>query len=267
MAERRMFAKTIIDSDAFLELPITAQLLYFHLAMRADDDGFVNKPRSIMRVTGVRDEDIRTLINNKFVIAFDSGVVVIKHWRIHNYIQKDRYSESKYKFEKAQLYLDENKSYSLTPQDGKHLSIPSVSTMDTECIQTVYTSDTQDRLGKDIDSLVKDIDSIEIESEEEVAGETPDAPTESKPRGSAQMDYISKMKSSFRLGYLDMGLVYVDLASGEGININAADVLTDSIAELLKAGNKDKANSLVEQAKAKSITINRNECKRRAGLM
>jgi len=113
MAERRMFAKTIIDSDAFLDLPVAAQALYFHLAMRADDDGFVNKPRAVMNMVGAKNDDMKILIAKKFVIHFESGVVVIKHWRIHNYIRKDTYNETKYKFEKASLYLDENNSYSV----------------------------------------------------------------------------------------------------------------------------------------------------------
>lgn len=111
MAERRMFAKTIIDSDAFLEMPQSTQLLYFHLSMRADDDGFINKPRAIMRVVGCKEDDLKILAAKKFIIPFESGIVVIKHWKIHNYIAKDRYTETKYKEEKATLGLDENGSY------------------------------------------------------------------------------------------------------------------------------------------------------------
>lgn len=129
MAERRMFAKTIIDSDAFLEMPQSTQLLYFHLSMRADDDGFINKPRAIMRTVGCKDDDIAILGAKKFIIPFDTGVVVIKHWLIHNYIAKDRYTETKYKEEKGSLGLDENKAY-------------------TTRIQDVDTPSTQVRLGK-----------------------------------------------------------------------------------------------------------------------
>ena len=99
MAERRMFAKTIIDSDAFLDMPHTTQLLYFHLSMRADDDGFINNPKNIMRMIGCKDDDLKILLTKKFLLPFESGVVVIKHWQIHNYIQKDRYHETKYKEE------------------------------------------------------------------------------------------------------------------------------------------------------------------------
>ena len=111
MAERRMFAKTIIDSDAFLDMPVTARLLYYDLGMRADDDGFVNSPKKTMRITGASSDDMNILIMRKFIIPFDSGVVVIKHWRIHNYIRKDTYVETKYKDEKEQLTLDENNAY------------------------------------------------------------------------------------------------------------------------------------------------------------
>lgn len=143
MAERRMFAKTIIDSDAFLEMPMTAQLLYFHLSMRGDDDGFINKPKAIMRLCGAKDDDLKILFAKKFVIPFDSGVVVIKHWKIHNYIRKDTYTETKYKEEKALLELDENNSYRIA-------DTPTLQLRD----ETVTGTSTQVRLGKD--SLGKD---------------------------------------------------------------------------------------------------------------
>ena len=134
MAERRMFAKTIVLSDAFLDMPLSARCLYFTLGMLADDDGFVNSPKSIMRQAGASTDDLNLLMAKRFILAFDSGVIVIKHWRIHNYIQKDRYKESKYIDEKATLTLDQNGAY-------------------TECIQDVSTLDTQVRLGKDRDRL------------------------------------------------------------------------------------------------------------------
>ena len=149
MAERRMFAKTIIDSDAFLDMPATSQLLYFHLAMRADDDGFVNSPKKVLRVVGCAEDDLKLLFAKKFLIPFDSGVVVIKHWKIHNYIQKDRYKPTVYKDEKAQLILKENGSYRL-PENNE---IPIISQMDTECIQSVYSLDTQDRV-RDRDRVI-----------------------------------------------------------------------------------------------------------------
>ena len=103
MAERRMFAKTIIDSDAFLDMPLSAQALYFHLSMRADDDGFINNPKKLQRLIGCADDDMRLLVAKAFIIPFESGVVVIKHWRINNYIRNDRYKPTNYTEEMAQL--------------------------------------------------------------------------------------------------------------------------------------------------------------------
>lgn len=111
MAERRMFAKTIVLSDAFLDLPMSARCLYFTLGMLADDDGFVNAPRSIMRQCGSSDDDMKMLLSKKFVLLFDSGVIVIKHWRINNYLQKDRIKPTNYQDELATLTLDENGGY------------------------------------------------------------------------------------------------------------------------------------------------------------
>lgn len=153
MAERRMFAKTIIDSDAFLDMPLSAQALYFHLSMRADDDGFINKPKSIMRTCGCKDDDIKILFAKKFVIPFESGIVVIKHWKIHNYIRKDAYVETKYKEEKALLTLDENSAYRL--DNSSHCNEPVTGSLQvrdgfvTEPLQVRDSLLTQDRLGKD----------------------------------------------------------------------------------------------------------------------
>lgn len=108
-----MFAKTIIDSDAFLDMPASTQTLYFHLSMRADDEGFVNNPKKIQRVVGCADDDIKLLIAKRFIIPFESGIVVIKHWKIHNYIRKDRIQETVYQDEKQLLEEKENGSYTL----------------------------------------------------------------------------------------------------------------------------------------------------------
>ena len=96
MAEKRMFSSKIIESDAFLDIPATAQMLYFHICMNADDDGFVNNQRKIIRMCGASDDDLKVLIDNRFLLSFDSGVVLVKHWRIHNYIPPDRYKPSCY---------------------------------------------------------------------------------------------------------------------------------------------------------------------------
>lgn len=147
MAERRMFAKTIVTSDAFLDMPLSARCLYFTLGMLADDDGFVNNPKSIMRQVGACTDDLNLLLAKRFILAFDSGVIVIKHWRIHNYIRNDRYKETKYLEEMSTLTLDDKGAYT----EKNDL----VYQMTTNGIPMVSQMDTQVRLSKD--SLSKDI--------------------------------------------------------------------------------------------------------------
>lgn len=113
MADRRMFAKTIVDSDSFLDMPLSTQALYFHLSMRADDDGFINNPKKIQRMIGCSDDDLKLLAVKNFIIPFDSGVVVIKHWKIHNYIRGDRKKDTVYPEEMALLTVKDNGAYSL----------------------------------------------------------------------------------------------------------------------------------------------------------
>ena len=136
-----MFAKTIIDSDAFLDMPLTTQALYFHLSMRADDEGFINNPKKIMRMIGASDDELRLLIAKSFIIPFESGVCVIKHWKIHNYLRNDRFKPTVYTDEKSQLVEKDNKAYSkvqLPDTVGIPFGIPDDDQMDA-----------QDRLGKD----------------------------------------------------------------------------------------------------------------------
>ena len=158
MAERRMFAKTIIDSDAFLDMPLSTQALYFHLSMRADDEGFINNPRKIQRMIGATEDDMESLVVKKFIIPFESGVVVIKHWKIHNYIRSDRYKETVYHEEKAMLTVKENKAYSI--------DIPKTDQM---TYQMTYQMDTQVRLGKD--RLGKDKDKIVQHNDTKIVSE------------------------------------------------------------------------------------------------
>ena len=143
MAERRMFAKTIIDSDAFLDMPLSTQALYFHLSMRADDEGFINNPKKIQRMVGSSEDDLKLLTAKRFILAFDSGVIVIKHWKLHNYIRSDRFKPTMYLEEKSQLITKENKAYSV----GMTVGIPEADHLDTQV-----------RLGKDrLGKVSKDI--------------------------------------------------------------------------------------------------------------
>jgi hypothetical protein len=128
-----MFSLKIIDTDLFLDMPMTARLLYYDLSMRADDDGFVASPKKIQRMIGCSDDDLKLLIAKQFVIPFDSGVCVIRHWRIHNYIRNDRHTETIYIKEKQQL-IEENSTYELNAIPNDH--------------QMSYQMDTQVKLGK-----------------------------------------------------------------------------------------------------------------------
>ena len=118
MAQKRMFDKTITNSDDFLELPDSSQVLYFHLSMNADDDGFVNNWKSIMKMTGTKEDDMKLLAIKQYIIPFDSGVIVIRHWRINNYLRNDRYQETQFKDEKAKLLLGKNEEYTLKDNFG-----------------------------------------------------------------------------------------------------------------------------------------------------
>lgn len=146
-----MFSLQIVDTDAFMDMPLSSQALYFHLGMRADDDGFVSNARRIQKLVGASDDDLKILLMKRFLLAFESGVVVIKHWKISNYIQKDRYRPTLYKDEKGTLYLKQDGSYTDHPVDGAKPCVqprleekpsipPPVSDVDTGCIH---------RLGKD----------------------------------------------------------------------------------------------------------------------
>ena len=111
MAERRMFAKKIVMSDLFLDMPMSAKFFYFMLGMLADDDGFVDNPNSIMRQTGTTKDDLRVLLSKGFVQAFESGVVVVTAWRVNNYLRSDRYTPTVHVEEFEQLGIDKNGIY------------------------------------------------------------------------------------------------------------------------------------------------------------
>lgn len=212
MAERRMFAKTIIDSDAFLDMPLSTQSLYFHLSMRADDDGFINNPKKIQRMVGCGDDDLKLLMAKRFILVFDSGVIVIKHWKIHNYIRNDRYKPTLYQEEKAELAEKNSKAYTFKTEvieSENHLGIPDDNRMG-------YQMDTQVRLGKD--RLVKGKKKTSVEPSStmpelfEKVWKTYPKKTNKKK---AREQFLKKFKTeedleSFKKGYKDY-LAYIKL--------------------------------------------------------
>ena len=120
MANKRMFSLMVIDTDAFLDMPLSTQALYFHLNMRADDDGFIGSPKTIARTVGASEDDLKLLVAKRFVLVFEDGVIVIKHWRMHNTLSKDRYKETNYIEDKQFLRIKENNAYTLS-DEGKPL--------------------------------------------------------------------------------------------------------------------------------------------------
>ncbi|WP_370672750.1 DNA replication protein [Leuconostoc lactis] len=144
MAQRRMFSKKVTDTDTFLDMPLSTQALYFHLNMHADDDGFIDNTKTIQRMIGSSDDDRKLLVAKQFLLPFENGLVVIKDWRVHNYIQGDRYHKTQYINEKSQLIVEENNMYTRRVQD--------VSNMDTQVRLG------KDRLGKDSKDILSGFD-------------------------------------------------------------------------------------------------------------
>ena len=213
-----MLCKTIIESDMFSSLPPDAQMLYVRLNLAADDDGFVSNPRSIMRLCGASDDSMKLLLAKKYVLTFEVGddfIFLIRHWKMHNYIQKDRYRASVFKNLLREVYYDENKAYSLAPGDGHVRCLPAEGPSDalyTDCIQDVSKPDTQDRLGKD--SLEKDKDRSDKSSTEE-----------GDRKGRAEAERIRHFRTRadfFRRQGWDASSVYA-LAAREGITMGMID--------------------------------------------
>ena len=134
MAEKRMFSMKILGSDAFLDLPLTTQALYLHLCMRADDDGFLNNAKAVTRLIGATEKDLKTLIEKRFILSFKSGVIVIKHWKIHNTIRKDRQHGTQYSDEMATLKTKENGSYTEIDNQVTTNCQPNDNQMTTKCL-------------------------------------------------------------------------------------------------------------------------------------
>mgnify|MGYP003571251972 CR=1 FL=1 len=210
MAERRMFAKTIVLSDAFLDMPLSARCLYFTLGMVADDDGFVNNPKSIMRQCGAQEDDIKLLLAKKFLLSFDTGVIVIKHWRMNNYLQKDRYRETKYLEEKSKLSIDKNGAYH------------DVNSMYT---QNMYTQSmyTQDSIGKD--SIVKD--SIGKDSIGEDNGSCNNSAREENELGAVMSLYLDRVQATPSSTCLDELKDYTERLTGPVV-IHAINIAIDN---------------------------------------
>lgn len=231
MAEKRMFSKTIIDSDAFLDMPLSSQALYFHLSMRADDDGFVNNPKKIQRLIGCGDDDLKLLMCKKFLIPFESGIVVIKHWRIHNYIRNDRYKETNYIEEKSMLGIEKNKAYSLLTENKDCTPLISTST---NGIPMVGKRDTQNRLDKNrLDKNREDKNREEETSIEknrdDVICSSPTYKDSYKPINNTQV-----FKHFEKCGFIVTGMLIEQIAAD--IEIYSAQWMMDAASEAVQRG-------------------------------
>ncbi len=143
MADKRMFSLKIVDSDLFLDMPLSSQCLYFHLSMRADDDGFVDNPKKIIKIIGANEDDLKSLITKGFVIVFERGIIVITHWKINNYISNDRRKEPMYITEKQSLTQTENRAYIKL----ENLSIPNDNQVSTICPHSIHENKNKQNTG------------------------------------------------------------------------------------------------------------------------
>lgn len=221
MAERRMFAKSIVLSDAFLDMPMSARCLYFTLGMLADDDGFVGNPKSIMRQCGASKDDMNILLSKRYVLGFESGVMVIKHWRMNNYLQNDRHKPTTYLEELDTLELDSKGAY--TEKTGMY----------TECIQTVYTG--KDSIDKDsIGKVSKGKDNKEPKHK---YGEYQHVMLTDKERDKL-MDEYGEAETSSAIKYLDE---YIEEKGYKSKNHNLA--LRRWVFDAIKDKQKPKTNN------------------------
>lgn len=190
MAEHRMFTDKVIESDEFLELPVTAQNLYLHLNMHADDRGFVANPRTVMRICGATNGDAKALLDAKFILGFESkSVILIKHWRLHNLIRKDRMKETVYLELMSCIYLDENGSYTQNEMHAARPVLVADNQVTTNCQPSDNQMSAQDKISKD--KLSKDNLS---QGKERVLGETPAGDTPATPASSGETDkYLAEM--------------------------------------------------------------------------
>ena len=181
MGNHRMFSNTITDSDLFLEMSLSAQALYFHLGLHANDEGFVSSPKRIVRATGCNEDDLKLLIAKGFVICFDSGIIVITHWNLHNSIRKDRKKDTFFKTEKALLTLN----------NGVYSEVDNQLT--TTCQPTDNRMSAQDKISKDnINNIVEQSPTIHIsEIKEIISYLNQKARTNYKPTTKATQKHIN----------------------------------------------------------------------------
>ena len=160
MAQKRMFSLKIVDTDAFLDMPQSTQNLYFHFGMRADDEGFIGNVKRIMKMIGSSEDDMKVLLAKRFILLFESGVVVIKHWKMNNYLQNDRIKETTYLQEKSLLYLKDNGSYTLDESQGSPVYTKCIHSIDKISIEksNIYSSSPNYNASETLETLPNEND-------------------------------------------------------------------------------------------------------------
>lgn len=234
MAQKRMFTMKIVDSDAFLDMPLSSQCLYYHLNMRADDDGFVGNPKKIMRMIGASEDDLKVLIAKKFLLYFDTGIVAIKHWWMHNTLAKDRYNETAYIEEKASLKIKDNKSYTFNTDDVKML---------TNCYQNVNT---------DLDKISIDKNSIDTDTEKDTdINNTPSNEGARKKNNKAPLfDKIKEFTSNEELQNILNSFLKFKLSKTKNYNLEQWEIQLDMLKKY-SCGDDTKAIEKVKSSYSK----------------
>lgn len=177
MARKRMFSLLVVDTDEFLDMPSSTQSLYYHLGMRADDDGFVSSPRKIVKLVNCSDDDLKLLIAKGFIIPFDSGIIAIKHWKLNNDLKKDRYTPTIYLNEKSTLRVNKNRVYSIV---GNNLETKWIQNGDK--LDTQYSKDKNSIDKYSIDKKSKEYIEQKQEENQEQIQEQKQVKKEKKPK-------------------------------------------------------------------------------------
>lgn len=203
MAERRCFSMSIVDSDAFMEMPLSTQCFYFHLGMRADDYGFVNNPRRIAKLVGASDDDFKLLVSKRFLLLFDNGVVVIKHWLMHNTVKNDRIKLPQYPDIAAKIFIKQNKSYTDTPKD----ELPSLNDiLRGKQLESSWNPKRKEEKGKEKKRKEMKRNEMKIEEENKEEDFSPETVEKLKTALSYQLSFLEI--SDFQLSILEQQIPF-----------------------------------------------------------
>ncbi len=236
---RRMFSDKVVETDKFLDMPVSTQNLYFHLCMHADDDGFLGNPKTITRSIGGQQDDLTHLIEKGYVIVFEDGTVAITDWFVHNYIPKDRYHKTVYQENKKKLELSETKQYRLVTrspivQDTE--SKQDVYNMDTDCIQDANKVYTEDKLSKD--KLSKDNNINKLSSSEPNSDPEPEKQKSQKIPYEKIVDYLNRKTNSHYRPTSKVTRRLIKARYNEGFtDMDFKTVIDKKCAEWLQDGN------------------------------